>query len=71
MLSNEFCHTAMTSHRNQSTMSYSFNPIVYGQAIMLSCSPLPEILQNILTAELLAVCTYIADPCRIEGGIST
>lgn len=71
MLSNEFCHTAMTSHRNQSTMSYSFNPIVYGQAIMLSCSPLPEILQNILTAELLAVCIYIADPCRIEGGIST
>lgn len=58
-------------HRNQKTMSYFFNPMVYGRAIMLSCSPLPEILQNFLTAGVFAVCTYIADCCSIGGGFST
>lgn len=58
-------------HRNRRTMSYIFNPMVYGQAIMLSCSLLPEILQNILTAGVFSVCTYVADCCSTEGGIST
>lgn len=52
-------------------MFYIFNPMVYGRAIMLSRSPLPEIWQNILTTGVFAVCIYIADCRSTERGFST
>lgn len=44
--------------RNQMTISYIFNQMVYGLTIMLSYSPLPEVAQSILNAGEIAVCTH-------------